>query len=117
MNIEQTDLLLEYQKQILTEIVEEDGLLVISRGLGLRIIICSLLKIYSQRKNLVILLNTPSKEELSIKEELAQIGISKPGLRIVNNEMSAKERILIVDLLTKKIPTHLITGIFVNHAE
>src|SRR5690242_745873 len=103
MDIEQTDLLLEYQKQILLELVEEDGLLVISRGLGLRRVICSLLKIYSQRKNLVILLNTNSKEELSIKEELAEIGVSKPGLRIVNNEMNAKERLFLLSIVVTVI--------------
>ncbi|CAG8755563.1 1657_t:CDS:2, partial [Cetraspora pellucida] len=53
-------------------------------------------------------------------------------LRVVNNEIGIKERselylsggimsitsrILIVDLLTKRIPSYFITGILVNHAE
>ncbi|CAG8759322.1 14020_t:CDS:2, partial [Gigaspora rosea] len=61
------------------------------RGLGLRSIICALLKIYSHTNHLVILLNTPANEEIIIKEELAEMGVRKPGLRVVNNEMGAKE--------------------------
>ncbi|KAF0388476.1 DNA repair protein [Gigaspora margarita] len=37
------------------------------------------------------------------------MGVKKSGLRVVNNEM--------VDLLTKRIPSYLITEILVNHAE
>ncbi|CAG8758984.1 7545_t:CDS:1, partial [Acaulospora morrowiae] len=118
--------MLEYQRKILEELFAEDGLLLMSRGLGLRRIICSILKTYSQEAHLVILLNSPASEEISIKEELAKMGVQKPGLRIVNNEMGTKERselylsggiisitsrILIVDLLTKRIPPSIITGI------
>lgn len=127
-----TNLPLQYQREILDELLAEDGFLILSRGLGLRRIICALLKIYSHTNHLVILLNTPANEEIIIKEELAEMGVRKPGLRVVNNEMGTKERselylsggilsitsrILIVDLLTKRIPSYLITGILVNHAE
>ncbi|CAG8468790.1 14528_t:CDS:10 [Cetraspora pellucida] len=127
-----TNLPLQYQREILDELLAEDGFLILGRGLGLRHIICALLKIYSHTNHLVILLNTPAHEEIIIKEELAEIGVRKPGLRVVNNEMGIKERselylsggimsitsrILIVDLLTKRIPSYLITGILVNHAE
>ncbi|CAG8572220.1 8330_t:CDS:2, partial [Racocetra persica] len=127
-----TSLPLQYQREILDELLAEDGFLILSRGLGLRRIICALLKIYSHTNHLVILLNTPAHEEIIIKEELAEIGVRKPGLRVVNNEIGIKERselylsggiisvtsrILIVDLLTKRIPSYLITGILVNHAE
>ncbi|CAG8453665.1 10156_t:CDS:10 [Dentiscutata heterogama] len=127
-----TNLPLQYQREILNELLAEDGFLILSRGLGLRRIICALLKIYSHTSHLVILLNTPANEEIIIKEELAEMGVRKPGLRVVNNEMGTKERselylsggiisitsrILIVDLLTKRIPSYLITGILVNHAE
>ncbi|CAG8795174.1 31372_t:CDS:2, partial [Gigaspora margarita] len=44
-----------------------------------------------------------------IIKEFAEMGIKKSGLRVVNNE--------IVDLLTKRIPSYLITGILVNYAE
>ncbi|CAG8618224.1 23974_t:CDS:10 [Dentiscutata erythropus] len=86
-----TDLPLQYQREILNELLAEDGFLILSRGLGLRRIICALLKIYSHTSHLVILLNTPANEEIIIKEELAEMGVRKPGLRVVNNEMGTKE--------------------------
>ncbi|CAG8763405.1 23191_t:CDS:10 [Gigaspora margarita] len=86
-----TNLPLQYQREILDELLTEDGFLILSRGLGLRRIICALLKIYSHTNHLVILLNTPANEEIIIKEELAEMGVRKPGLRVVNNEMGTKE--------------------------
>src|SRR5947207_1887562 len=38
---------LEFHRYILKEVLSEDGLLILSRGLGLRRIICALLRIYS----------------------------------------------------------------------
>ncbi|CAG8856483.1 5775_t:CDS:2, partial [Gigaspora margarita] len=49
------------------------------------------IKIYSYTSHLVILLNTLANEEIIIKE-LAEIGIKKSGLRVVNNEMGTKEK-------------------------
>ncbi|CAG8592159.1 11965_t:CDS:2 [Funneliformis caledonium] len=123
---------LEFHRYILEEILSEDGLLILSRGLGLRRIICALIRIYSDRGSLVILLNANGHELSCIKEEIAEGGVKKPGLRVVNNESNAKERselyvsggilsitsrILIIDLLQKRIPTYLITGILIMHAE
>ncbi|GES78268.1 DNA repair protein [Rhizophagus clarus] len=123
---------LEFHRHIFEELLSEDGLLVLSRGLGLRRIICALLKIYSDKESLVILLNANGNELNFIKEELAECGVKKPGLRVVNNETNSKERselyisggilsitsrILIIDLLQKRIPSYLITGILVMHAE
>ncbi|CAG8681451.1 22521_t:CDS:10 [Rhizophagus irregularis] len=123
---------LEFHRHIFEELLSEDGLLILSRGLGLRRIICALLKIYSDKESLVILLNANGHELNFIKEELAECGVKKPGLRVVNNETNSKERselyvsggilsitsrILIIDLLQKRIPTYLITGILVMHAE
>ncbi|CAG8539747.1 12641_t:CDS:10 [Ambispora leptoticha] len=126
------NLSLEYQNTILAELLLEDGLLILSRGLRLFGIICSLLKMHVKKQNLVLLLNASSNEEQSLKEGLADLGMRKPGLKIVNSEMGAKERnalylnggilsitsrVLIVDLLNKIMPTDKITGILVCHAE
>ncbi|RIA94468.1 hypothetical protein C1645_796494 [Glomus cerebriforme] len=123
---------LEFHRHILEELLSEDGLLILSRGLGLRRIICALLRIYSDKESLVILLNASGHELNCIKEEIAECGVKKPGLRVVNNETNSKERselyisggilsitsrILIIDLLQKRIPSYLITGILVMHAE
>ncbi|CAG8558715.1 35962_t:CDS:2 [Gigaspora margarita] len=49
------------------------------------------IKIYSYTSHLVILLNTPANEEIIIKE-LAEMGVKKSDLRVVNNEMGTKEK-------------------------
>ncbi|KAL1915153.1 uncharacterized protein VTP21DRAFT_7634 [Calcarisporiella thermophila] len=123
---------LEFQRQIVTELLAEDGLLILARGLGLPSILCALLQIYSAPEHLVLLLNTNQEEETALREELAVNGVKQPGLRVINNETPASERseiyksggilsitsrILIVDMLNKSIPTHIVSGILVNHAE
>ena len=105
-----TNLPLQYQREILDEILAEDGFLILSRGLGLRSIICALLKIYSHTNHLVILLNTPANEEIIIKEELAEMGVRKPGLRVVNNEMGAKERLVPLSYKFRKLVKMLRTA-------
>ncbi|CAG8504551.1 10589_t:CDS:10 [Paraglomus brasilianum] len=132
MSTETLPLPLPYQSQILTDILSTSAFLILARGLGIRRIMCAVMKLYSRPETLVILLNTPTGEEEYIKEELLGMGVGRPGLRIVNNELSAKERtelylsggifsvtsrIFIVDILTKRISVEKITGIIVNHAE
>ncbi|KAG5637597.1 hypothetical protein H0H81_003988 [Sphagnurus paluster] len=103
-----------------------------ARGLGLRRIICTLMKIYDSPRSLVLLINATPEEESEIGEELGLMGCRKPGLRVLGYETGSKERqelykkgglfsvtsrILVVDMLQSDIPTHLITGILVMHAE
>ncbi|ORX83961.1 hypothetical protein BCR32DRAFT_201319 [Anaeromyces robustus] len=114
--------------------VDGDGLVIMSKGLGLRKVLLAFLNIYSHNKNLVILLNTSQQEIESLKAELAIVQKSRNGqsfLKVINNETPSSERhsiyinggmlaitsrILVVDMLTKVIPTHLITGFLINHA-
>lgn len=129
-----TEQLLPYQTEILQTLHDPltSELLVLARGLGLRKIISTLLKIYDSPQNLVLLVNTLPEEDASIGEELGILGCRKPGLRIVGYEMGRKERqnlykqgglisvtsrILVVDLLQSDIPVDMITGLVVLHAE
>ena len=126
--------LLPFHTSILERISDpkSNNLLILARGLGLRRIICTLLKIYDAPTNLVLLLNASLEEEQGIGEQLGLMGCRKPGLRIVGYEMGKKERgdlykggglcsvtsrILVVDMLQSDIPVDLITGIVVLHAE
>ncbi|KAH0838837.1 hypothetical protein J3R83DRAFT_7247 [Lanmaoa asiatica] len=126
--------LLTFHKEILEEIHDPSmsDLLILARGLGLRRIICTLMKIYDSPQNLVLLVNASPEEEVAIGEELGIMGCRKPGLRIVGYEMGKRDRqvlykkgglisvtsrILVVDMLQSDIPTELITGIIVLHAE
>ncbi|KAF9075743.1 hypothetical protein BDP27DRAFT_953568 [Rhodocollybia butyracea] len=127
--------LLPFHTSILNEIYDPatSDLLVLARGLGLRRIICTLLKIYDSPQNLVLVINATQEEETEIGEELGIMGCRKPGLRVVGYETGTSRdrqdlykgggliavtlRILIVDMLQNIVPIDLITGIMVMHAE
>ncbi|KAF5346072.1 hypothetical protein D9756_010830 [Leucocoprinus leucothites] len=126
--------LLPFHKAIIEEIHDPatSDLLILTRGLGLRRIICTLMKIYDSNKNLVLLVNASPEEESAIGEELGITGCRRPGLRVLGYETPSKERqelykqgglisvtsrILVVDMLQGDIPVHLITGLIILHAE
>ncbi|KAG1814268.1 uncharacterized protein BJ212DRAFT_1482008 [Suillus subaureus] len=127
-------ILLPFHKSILEEIHDPatSDLLILARGLGLRRIICTLMQIYDSKQSLILLLNASPEEETAIGDELGIMGCRRPGLRIVSYEMGKRDRqdlykngglisvtsrILIVDVLQSDIPTELITGIIILHAE
>ncbi|KNC97326.1 DNA repair protein (rad1) [Spizellomyces punctatus DAOM BR117] len=119
-----------------------DGLLIAAKGLGLRRILLTFLQVYSDPRNLVLLLNTPSREVDVLREDLMAAiaartpleGANKvhPNLfKVINNEtpasdrsdlyrsggvLSVTSRILVVDMLNKVLPFDLVLGIIVNHA-
>ncbi|KAF9585212.1 hypothetical protein BGW38_003400 [Lunasporangiospora selenospora] len=125
---------LPFQKEIVAELVAEDALLIIARGLGLRNILGAFLQIYSQPQNLVLLINTNSDQETELRDDLcANTSQSANGLhfRTITSELSVNERadlyrfggvmaitsrILVMDLLTNRVPVHLVTGILVANA-
>ncbi|KAI0819608.1 hypothetical protein BC628DRAFT_1401839 [Trametes gibbosa] len=126
--------LLPFHKSVLENIHDPatSELVLLARGLGLRRIVCKLLQIYDSPNNLVLLVNATQEEEAAIGEELGIMGCRNPGLRIVGFETNRKDRqdlykkgglvsitsqIFTVDMLTADIPTHLITGILILHAE
>ena len=86
--------LLSFHRTVLEDIHDPttNDLLVIARGLGLRRIVCNLLKLYDSPQNLVLLVNATSEEESEIGEELGIMGCRKPGLRVVGYETGSKER-------------------------
>lgn len=73
---------------------DEDGnaLIILAKGLGLRRIVSSIMKIYDASTNLIILVNASSEEEEGLGEELTTLGVRRPGLRVVSHEMGAKKR-------------------------
>ncbi|EJD34490.1 hypothetical protein AURDEDRAFT_188995 [Auricularia subglabra TFB-10046 SS5] len=107
-------------------------LTLIARGLGLRTVLCTLLKIYNSPQTLVLLMNASQDEENGIGHLLGLMGCRNPGLRVVTYEMNRKERrdlykgggiisvtsrILVGDMLTDDVPRELITGLLLLHAE
>ena len=86
--------LLAFHHAILEEIHDPSTsqFVLLARGLGLRKIVCTLMQIYDQSTNLVLLVNASSEEEAAIGEELSIMGCRKPGLRAVDYEMGKKDR-------------------------
>ncbi|KAJ7861733.1 hypothetical protein B0H14DRAFT_2741744 [Mycena olivaceomarginata] len=126
--------LLPFHRAILERIHDPstNDLLILARGLGLRRIICTLMKVYETEGSIVLLVNATPEEESEIGEELGIMGCRKPGLRVVGYEIGNKDRqamykkgglfsvtsrILVVDMLQGDIPTDRITGMLVLHAE
>ncbi|KAJ6562354.1 hypothetical protein B0H19DRAFT_1144218 [Mycena capillaripes] len=126
--------LLPFHRAILERIHDPttNDLLILARGLGLRRIICTLMKVYETAGSLILLVNATAEEESEIGEELGIMGCRKPGLRIVGYEIGSKDRqvmykqgglfsvtsrILVVDMLQGDIPTDRIAGMLVLHAE
>ncbi|KAF9140466.1 hypothetical protein BGX30_006479 [Mortierella sp. GBA39] len=126
---------LAFQKEIVAELVAEDALLIMAKGLGLRNILGAFLQIYSQPQNLVLLINTNTEEETALRDDLLRSsGIDKGGashFKSITSELSLAERsdlyryggimaitsrILVMDLLTGRVPVQLITGILVANA-
>ncbi|OCT64062.1 excision repair cross-complementation group 4 L homeolog isoform X1 [Xenopus laevis] len=122
--------LLEHENQIFLDLFHEDGLVITARGLGIDRILQNFLKLYCDPGNLVLVLNTNTAEEEYLIEQLRSEGITQLP-RIINNEVATGERydvytqggvlfvtsrILVVDFLTDRIPSNLITGILVYNA-
>ncbi|KAJ8098375.1 hypothetical protein POJ06DRAFT_150391 [Lipomyces tetrasporus] len=131
---------LAYQQTLVTELLDEDALLIIARGLGLPRIVTNLIHAYDVAGgNLVLIIGADDREIEWIGEGLAELGtlnkgtMNRTGLTVVNTEMMSLERremlysaggvfavtsrILVVDILSDVIATNKITGIIVLHAE
>ncbi|KAI9208291.1 uncharacterized protein BJ171DRAFT_438598 [Polychytrium aggregatum] len=108
-----------------------DGLMIAAKGLGIRSVILTFLKIYASPSNLVLLINTPLREAESYLDDLAlDDPHTKAHINVINQATSAERsliylgggvvsvssRVLVVDLLNKVVPVEKITGIIVNHA-
>ncbi|KAK0052104.1 DNA repair endonuclease XPF-like isoform X2 [Biomphalaria pfeifferi] len=122
--------MLEFENQIFLDTFQEDGLLIMSRGLGINRIFAEFLKVYCDPASLVLVLNTTPADESYFTELLEKQGISNAP-KIITNEISASERqltyaqggvlfitsrILVVDFLTDRVPVEHVTGIMAYKA-
>ena len=118
--------LLPYQRTVLQQVTERDGLLILARGLGLQLLVARLLKVYEDAANLVLVINATPEEERGLGEELGMrlkcIGHDSPSkdraeLYSRGGILSVTSRIIVVDMLNKVVPVDKITGLVVLHAE
>ncbi|XP_076298150.1 DNA repair endonuclease XPF mei-9 isoform X1 [Lasioglossum baleicum] len=122
--------MLEYENQMLLEILHEDGLVVAAKGLGIETVFANILRAYIDPGNLVIVLGTTAHDEQYFIDRLKKFGVEQLP-RVVTAECNSDERtlmyleggalfisgrIFVVDLLKNRVPLNLITGILVYRA-
>ncbi|CAD5126028.1 DgyrCDS14204 [Dimorphilus gyrociliatus] len=122
--------LLSYEKQAFADAFNEDGLLVCARGMGLERIFVTFLKLYCDPGQLVYVINTNEEEQAYFIEQL-ELQDVKPLPKSITSDFSVAEReqlylnggvlfitsrILVMDLLTKKVPSQLVSGIIIFKA-
>lgn len=83
--------MLDFENQMFLDILNEDGLVVAAKGIGLESVFINLLKVYSDAGNLVIVLGTTSKEEEFFISELESMGV-KPLPKLLSSEFSVNDR-------------------------
>ncbi|KAK5175318.1 DNA repair protein RAD16 [Saxophila tyrrhenica] len=130
---------LDFQKDIFHELRDDDGLLILARGLGLLRLVTNLLHSYDAAgNNLILLVGADDRENGWIGEALAEhaavSGSPKcRGLQLVNTDLmsvgtrekmysgggifSITSRILVVDFLSGLLDPSTVTGMIVLHAE
>ena len=87
--------MLDFENQMFLDILNEDGLVIAAKGIGLESVFVNLLKVYSDPGNLVIVLGTTQKEEEFFIEELDSMGV-KPLPKLLTSEFSVNDRYDIV---------------------
>ena len=123
---------MEYENQIYLDMFHNEALLIMAEGLGIERIFLNFIKLYSDPTHLVLILNTEEAEEdyfiNQLKTESENILLPT---KITTETHSMNERvqtylkggcyfvtsrILVVDMLTERIPIDLISGILVYKA-
>ncbi|EEC02787.1 DNA repair endonuclease xp-f / mei-9 / rad1, putative [Ixodes scapularis] len=122
--------MLEFETQLFLDLHNEDGLVILAKGLGIERLLLSLIKVHNDPGNLVLVLGTTSQEEEFFISRLEADNVN-PLPKSITADCSTKDRndvylaggvlfvtsrILVVDMLTERIPINLITGIIVYHA-
>jgi DNA excision repair protein ERCC-4 len=126
--------LLDYENQIFLEVFHNDCLLITAEGLGIERLFSNFIKLYCDESHLVIILNTCDAEEqhfLSKIKEKKDTHRDEIITKITTETHSVNERaaaylkggcffitsrILVVDMLSDRIPIDLISGILVYNA-
>ncbi|KAF2358147.1 ERCC4 domain [Trinorchestia longiramus] len=125
--------MLPYEDEMLTQLQQEDGLLVSARGLGLERLLQALVAIHSSPSCLLLVVGASVEEasyiisqlEATCNYNLEQTGppprmvtaevpvADRSALYLQGGALFVTSRILVVDLLMNRVPAHLITGVVV----
>lgn len=126
---------LEFQDEMYMDVVNDDACLIVaSRGIGLEQLMVRLCRTYSDDTNLVIVIGTDPEDELFLMNQIVDekdVPYGKLPQRITAESSNTKkrkeiymnggvlfvtERILVVDLLSNRVPLDLVTGLIVYKA-
>lgn len=122
--------LLPFQKEWFENIYTTDGLVVAAAGLGLDRVIHNFLKVYTESTSLVLVLNLTPDEVLYHMDQL-NLGKPKKAPLIIGKDdtsdkrhefylqggvIFATSRIIVMDMLTKKMPVEFVSGIVLCNA-
>ncbi|XP_045109312.1 DNA repair endonuclease XPF-like isoform X3 [Portunus trituberculatus] len=119
--------MLEYENQMLLDLLHEDGLLVTAKGLGIERILVSLITTFNDAGNLVLVMGTTPREEEYLLAQLESHHLTPPPCCITADYPTSERtqvyynggvlfvttRILVMDLLMERIPVEMISGIIV----
>lgn len=123
--------LLPYETQIFLDLHQNDGLVIMAEGLGIERLFLNFIKLYCDPSHLVMIINTNEAEEKYYLNKLKEDNVEHLPTKITNETHSVAERqtaymkggcffitsrILVVDLLTDRVPIDLINGIIVAKA-
>ncbi|CEG44750.1 dna repair endonuclease xpf [Plasmopara halstedii] len=122
---------LPYERDIVEELYEQDGVLVLGRGLGLLRVLASFVRLYCSPRSLVLCLNV-NEQAVTMRRLVLSLGLDRRLLpRVVDARNNLNERqqmykrggvffvttrILVVDFLSNHLDPSSISGILVNHA-
>src|SRR4051794_35192979 len=84
--------LLDFQRTILHDVLEEDGLLILGRGLGLRRIVSAMLSMFMDPGSFVLLVNSTQAEDDALQNEIRTQNNKAEGIRTINNETLSDQR-------------------------
>eukprot|EP00117_Sycon_ciliatum_P008410 scpid67245/ scgid11121/ DNA repair endonuclease XPF; DNA excision repair protein ERCC-4 len=122
--------LLDYEAQMFTELLADDGLLIAGRGLGVHRLVSALIQIHCDPGSLLLVVNASQLELDILLEAGIQSGTAHPP-QVISNQTGAPDRqqkyleggvffvtsrILVVDILKDILPTDLVKGIAVCNA-
>ncbi|XP_077291121.1 DNA repair endonuclease XPF-like [Arctopsyche grandis] len=113
--------MLDFERQMFTDIIDCDGLLITAKGLNESIVVQNILRAHNDPSNLVIVVNSSDAEEkyymdlLKLKS-LPNLITEREKTYLEGGVHFVSTRILVVDLLKSRVPVEHITGVIVLRA-
>ncbi|UYV73760.1 ERCC4 [Cordylochernes scorpioides] len=123
-----TKMNLEFEREMFLDLHNEDSLLIMSKGLGMRNLLVSLITVYCDPRTLVLVMGATKEEQTAIIDQLTSQNVYPPK---VGSECSTKDRteqyfqggvifvtprVLVVDLLLERVPLDLVAGVILYRA-